>query len=74
VQRRFGRGEGVEQRETGLAFDVLVVPLEQELDRDGYVIGSVAQGLVPGRPKTATVIPGSAVVNGTSITALNARL
>ena len=30
VQRLFLRGEGVEQRETGLAFDVLVVPLEQE--------------------------------------------
>lgn len=46
VQRRFGRGEGVEQRETRLALDVLVVPLEQELDRDGCVTGSVAHGLV----------------------------
>jgi hypothetical protein len=35
VQRLLRRGEGVEQPESGLAVDVLVVPREQELDRDG---------------------------------------
>jgi hypothetical protein len=35
VQRFFLRCEGIEQRETGLAIYVLVVPLEQEFDRDG---------------------------------------
>ena len=35
VQRLFLRGEGVEQREGRLAVDVLVIPREQELDRDG---------------------------------------
>jgi hypothetical protein len=35
VQRLFLRGEGIEQRENRLAVDVLVVPPEQELDRDG---------------------------------------
>src|SRR5438067_2836411 len=35
VQRLLLRGEGVEQCESGLAVDVLVVPREQELDRDG---------------------------------------
>jgi pimeloyl-ACP methyl ester carboxylesterase len=33
VQRLLLRGEGVEQREGGLAAGVLVVPREQELDR-----------------------------------------
>jgi hypothetical protein len=35
VQCLLLRGEGVEQRETRLARDVLVVPLHVELDRDG---------------------------------------
>ncbi len=43
VERLFLRGEGVEQRETGLAFDVLVVPLEQEFDRDGDLCSRLGQ-------------------------------
>ena len=47
VQRLLLRGEGVEQRETGLARHVLVVPLEQELERDGDLCRRLGQGLVP---------------------------
>src|ERR1035438_7482018 len=47
VQRLFLRGEGVEQRETGLAVDVLVVALEQELDRDGDLCRRLGQGFMP---------------------------
>jgi hypothetical protein len=47
VQCLFLRGEGVEQRETGLASDVLVVPLEHELDRYGDLPCCLGQGLVP---------------------------
>jgi hypothetical protein len=43
VQRLLLRGEGVEERETGLAWDVLVVPLEVELDRDGDLLRLLGQ-------------------------------
>ena len=35
VQHLFRRGAGVEQRESGSAVDVLVVPREQQLDGNG---------------------------------------
>lgn len=63
----FLRGEGVEQRETGLAFDVLAVPLEQEFDRDSDLCRRLGQGFMPEQPKTAAVILGSTAVNGTPI-------
>src|SRR5258708_25640490 len=50
VQRLLLRGEGVEQRESGLAVDVLVVPREQELDRDGDSPRRLDQGLVHDEP------------------------
>ena len=52
VQRLFFRGEGVEQRESRLAVDVLVAPREQELDRDGDPSRRLDQGLVHDRPCT----------------------
>src|SRR4051794_32271013 len=39
-------GEGVEQCQARLAGDVLVVPLEGELDRDGDLAGEAGQHLV----------------------------
>jgi hypothetical protein len=50
VQCLFLRGEGVEQRESGLAVDVLVVPREQELDRNGDSPRRLDQGLVHDEP------------------------
>src|SRR3954454_6058809 len=52
VQRLFLRGEGVEQPESGLAVDVLVVPREQELDRDGDPSRRLDQRLVREEPAT----------------------
>src|SRR5689334_22865340 len=52
VQRLFFRGEGVEQPESGLAVDVLVVPREQELDRDGDPSRRLDQRLVREEPAT----------------------
>jgi hypothetical protein len=52
VQRLFLGGEGVEQRESGLAVDVLVVPREQELDRDGDPPRRLDQRLVHEKPVT----------------------
>jgi hypothetical protein len=46
VQRLSVEAKASNKLETGLPFDVLVVPLEQELDRDGDAAGSVGQGLV----------------------------
>jgi hypothetical protein len=48
----FLRGEGVEQRESRLAVDVLVVPREQELDRDGDPSRRFYQGLVHDKPSS----------------------
>src|SRR3954453_15915842 len=50
VQRRLLRGEGVEQRESGLAVDVLVVPRQQELARAGDPPRRLDQGLVHDEP------------------------
>src|SRR5262245_60762085 len=50
VQRLFLGREGVEQRESGLAIHVLVVPWEQELDRDGDPSGRLDQGLLHDKP------------------------
>src|ERR1700737_444499 len=50
VQRLLLRGEGIEQRESGLAVDVLVVPREQELDRNGDSPRRLDQGLVHDEP------------------------
>src|SRR6266480_777179 len=50
VQRLFLRAEGIEQRESRLAVDVLVVPREQELDRDGDPSRRLDQGLVNDKP------------------------
>ena len=56
-----------------LAVDVLVVPREQELDRDGDPPRRLDQGLVHEEPppKTAAVIRGSTAVNGTPIAVPN---
>jgi hypothetical protein len=67
VQRLLRRGEGVEQGEPGLARDVLVVPLEHELDRYGDLPRRRGQRIVPEEPKTAAVIRGSTAVSGTPI-------
>jgi hypothetical protein len=52
VQRLFLRGEGAGQRESRLAVDVLVVPREQELDRDGDPSRRLCQGLVHDKPSS----------------------
>jgi hypothetical protein len=52
VQRLFHGGEGVEQGESGLAVDVLVVPREQELDRYGDPSYRLDQLLVCEEPAT----------------------
>src|SRR3989442_14577304 len=52
LQRLFLRGEGVEQCESGLAVDVLVVPWEQELDRNGDPSRRLDQCLVHEKPAT----------------------
>ena len=67
VHGLLGRGEGVEQRERGVAVDVLVVPLEHELDRHGDLTRRLDQGSGQNWPKTAAVILRSAAVNGTPI-------
>jgi hypothetical protein len=64
VQRLLLRGEGVEQREAGLAIDMLVVPLQ--VDSIGMVIWLAASASESGqnRPKTAAVILGLAAASG----------
>src|SRR5215831_3544442 len=52
VQRLFLRCEGVEQRERGLAVDMLVVPRQQELDRDGDPFRRLDLRLVHEEPAT----------------------
>src|SRR3954465_1743121 len=73
VQRLFLRGEGVEQRQSGLAVDVLVVPREQELDRNGDPSRRLDQRLVHENPppRMAAVIRGSIAVSGTPIAVPN---
>ena len=69
VQRLFLRAEGIEQRESRLAVDVLVVPREQELDRDGDPSRRLDQGLVNDKPSTEDRggDPGSIAVSGIPI-------
>jgi hypothetical protein len=46
VQRLLRRPEGIEQREAAVPLDVLVVPLEQELERNRHPRGRAGQRLV----------------------------
>jgi hypothetical protein len=65
VQRLLGRAERVEEVERGLPADVLVVPWQQELDRDG----DPAAGLDEGRAddEAAAGIRGPAAISGMPI-------
>lgn len=69
VQRVFLRGEGAGQRESRLAVDVLVVPGEQELDRDGDPSRRLCQGLVHDEPSSEDRggDPGSIAVSGIAV-------
>jgi hypothetical protein len=73
VQRLLLRGERVEQCESGLAIDVLVVPLEQELDRNGDPYRRLDQRLCTTNPppKIAAGILGSTAVSGIPIAVPN---
>lgn len=57
TQRLLLRREGVNQRETGLALNVLVVPLEQELDRYCDVCCRLGQGFTPSTTENCCVDP-----------------
>ncbi len=58
MQRFLGGGDGVEQREAGLARHDLVVPLEQELHRDGDAGRGVGEGVVADETEDSGGDPG----------------
>ena len=67
VQRLLRRRERVEQGKAALARDVLVVPLQVELDRDGDPPAASTSVDGQNRPKTAAWISGSSATSGTPI-------